>query len=485
MEEYPDSSLVLLDRIATPEIMSRKHRALYALLLTQAEDKNYFTHTSDSLIQTAVEYYKHSWNKEKRAQAYFYLGSVYRDLEMPVEQVEAFQEALKAKGKKEDRLTALICNNLATLYRKQDFYEEAIEIGKKAIHISSKLNNQYDKAHFSRNLGISFYLAEKEDSALHYYKKALTITRTISNNKLESIILAEIGDFYHNAQQIDSAHHYLTKSIQGVPREKANIFTLCTLGRIFHSLNELDSARSYLLLCINSENIYMRAESRSLLSEIEKQSGNLEKAIKYNDDFLAIQDTLHANLRRKETSQIINQQIEPSNKREIQKAAFNISGIIISVLAILFLSSQHKKKKKRKQLTTQSIPAKELTLLLSSNGPLFTTGVNKLSKTSCYHVIKQFIQNENAEIHLPWEERNKLERKVLRSFVDIRILLKSNYPRLTKDDLFCCILYLLRCKTTAVRTIMCVESGALRVRRARIRQKIHPVVYEFIFGKEN
>lgn len=41
MEIYPDSALLLLNRIQHPEKLSGKQRADYALLLTQARDKNY------------------------------------------------------------------------------------------------------------------------------------------------------------------------------------------------------------------------------------------------------------------------------------------------------------------------------------------------------------------------------------------------------------------------------------------------------------
>ena len=53
---YPDSALSLLENL-NPNNEDISLKARYALLLTQAEDKNYILHTDDSLINIAVSYY--------------------------------------------------------------------------------------------------------------------------------------------------------------------------------------------------------------------------------------------------------------------------------------------------------------------------------------------------------------------------------------------------------------------------------------------
>ena len=77
MELFPDSALSLLSQIECPECMRGQQRADYALLLTQALDKNYLDNLqSDSLIMIAVEYYKQEGDKLKVGKAYFYYGKV-------------------------------------------------------------------------------------------------------------------------------------------------------------------------------------------------------------------------------------------------------------------------------------------------------------------------------------------------------------------------------------------------------------------------
>ena len=60
MEDRPDSALALREAIDPHRLRGARRHALYALLLTQARDKNYIDETSDSLISIAVSYFDNS-----------------------------------------------------------------------------------------------------------------------------------------------------------------------------------------------------------------------------------------------------------------------------------------------------------------------------------------------------------------------------------------------------------------------------------------
>ena len=58
MSEHPDSALFLLEQVAAPEKMPERDYATWCLLITEARDKNYIEHTSDSLINVAIQYFE-------------------------------------------------------------------------------------------------------------------------------------------------------------------------------------------------------------------------------------------------------------------------------------------------------------------------------------------------------------------------------------------------------------------------------------------
>lgn len=76
MDSHPDSALYILKSINTASL-SKKQEALFALLYSQALDKNYIDVTSDSLISIAENYYSSTTdNQELLMLSYFYHGRI-------------------------------------------------------------------------------------------------------------------------------------------------------------------------------------------------------------------------------------------------------------------------------------------------------------------------------------------------------------------------------------------------------------------------
>ena len=77
MPQHPDSALMLLEQIENKENLSRKDKAHYYLLLTEAQDKTFVKHETDSLITIATDYYEETDDLERKAKAWFYIRSFY------------------------------------------------------------------------------------------------------------------------------------------------------------------------------------------------------------------------------------------------------------------------------------------------------------------------------------------------------------------------------------------------------------------------
>lgn len=76
MTEHPDSALAMLNAIDRSSVTSDRDRALYALLMSQALDKNFIYVTDDSLISIAYDYYSSHDDKRRHMQSQYYLGRV-------------------------------------------------------------------------------------------------------------------------------------------------------------------------------------------------------------------------------------------------------------------------------------------------------------------------------------------------------------------------------------------------------------------------
>ena len=77
IEARPDSALAVLEGIDKPELTSKELEAKYALLLSQALDKNYIDLQSDSIIAPAVRYYENHGTPDERLLTHYYRGVIY------------------------------------------------------------------------------------------------------------------------------------------------------------------------------------------------------------------------------------------------------------------------------------------------------------------------------------------------------------------------------------------------------------------------
>ena len=107
-----DSAQIMLDNYNIEELKG-EHRARYAVLLTQAHDKNYVVHTSDSLIKTAIDYYEEHPGKNQQwlARAYYYNAAVNRDMRNRLEEVKQYLKVLPLieNGRSEERRVGKEC----------------------------------------------------------------------------------------------------------------------------------------------------------------------------------------------------------------------------------------------------------------------------------------------------------------------------------------------------------------------------------------
>lgn len=146
MNEQPDSSLALLRTLTFDDFQKESNRARYALLHSQALDKNYIDVTNDSLISVAVEYYKDKDDVRSKFLAYYYMGRVYANGERYLQATTCLMESEQLVDKvNDDYLSGLLYSEMGRIYRLYyDFpkslaaYQKAAECYERAGKISHR-----------------------------------------------------------------------------------------------------------------------------------------------------------------------------------------------------------------------------------------------------------------------------------------------------------------------------------------------------------
>ena len=133
MNEHPDSALNLLRTLTFDDFRKEKNRARYALLHSQALDKNYIDVTSDSLISVAVDYYKDKDDMRSKFLSYYYMGRVHANGERYLQATSCLMESEQlVEEVGDDYLSGLLYSEMGRIYRLYYDYPKSLEAHRKA-----------------------------------------------------------------------------------------------------------------------------------------------------------------------------------------------------------------------------------------------------------------------------------------------------------------------------------------------------------------
>ena len=521
MNVRPDSALALLNLIQFPQEMKTADRALYSLLFTQAEQKNRISHTNDSLIRIAVDYYKDKDDKEQETKAYYYLGCVYQDIGDIVGATDAFLKALNINPQvinDTERLT-MIYENLAECYQSQGFYDKAMEMYRISYKTNINHNEEKNILFSLQGIGEVFMYQHQWDGAAYYYNEIIEKSRAIGDSSWISIGISNLAHVYYNQKKYPEAYHTALKSIHNNNEDKENEITskYILLGDILIQLGQYDSARYYLSLNSIKEDPFLRASRHFSLYELEKKCGKYKEATQYIDTYTTLYDSLREEKNKEEIAKLINSYTIERYKREIsekQKHQTRISIsfsilIIISILFIFLMIDRHRKQeyiglhkslmKKRGEImkmqeelnsmdmnhSPNSIQEKEnkQNILKQLQKEKFYYSIQLFQKTSYYKTIQELKQKRRIEEKVFTSgERELLWDCIYQIFSDTMSYLKAQCPELTREDLLYCIFYLLGYSNSII--IICAGSNAnaLKSRKNRLKNKMTKELYSFIFS---
>ena len=401
IEEQPDSALSILNKVENINQLSEKDHATYCLLLTQAQDLNYITHTSDSLIKIAATYFEKSNDKHKASLSYYYMGRVNTDLHDALKAQEFYLKALEIGEKTKDyHLLAKICNNLGTLYNYQDIYDLALPMQKKALYYINMEQKQdtVNMSYILRNTARTFTLMNLEDSAVIYHKQALKYSRPYNI----SSILVDLGNIYIYKNEYVEAKKYIDLAQNSTTILKTLYPIYLSKGKLLSAMGQLDSAKYYLTQCSQSSNIYTQAGSLYHLAQVALKENDLNNYVKYTETYSTLRDSItkHShfeNIRIAQSMfnyQRIAKEKDQFEKKAAQRMIFIYQFIIIFFLTIaIFIFIFKREKIKKKRLT-------EL-------------------KEEQYKRSQQYIENNNKQIfqltetlHSKQEEMSEVERQL-------------------------------------------------------------------------
>lgn len=84
---------------------------------------------------------------------------------------------------------------------------------------------------------------------------------------------------------------------------------------------------------------------------------------------------------------------------------------------------------------------------------------------------------------LPPRERERLRNALFEEFTDFVIDVKSAGEGVNLDDISLCLFNVLKVSNATISMCMGVSENAIRTRKSRLKEKLTPEMYQFVFGK--
>jgi tetratricopeptide (TPR) repeat protein len=339
MEQAPDSSLALLQKIESPETLSGEPQARWCLLITQAKDKNYIKQTSDSIIRIAVAYYEKTKKTDYLIKSYYYAGSTYFDLGDSPRAQEFFLKALTVGSKSDNHaILGRIYGNLGSIYIFQDLYDTGLDFEKKAAECFFHLNDSTNIGRTLQNIGRVYTATGQIDSALYYYLEALPFTTP--ENKVA--IYNEIGDLYIHKDDYTKAYEYIMQSLASLTPNSHAIPVYYNLGEYYRLTSQYDSSIYYLNKCLQSTSVYSVGGAYLNLALIEEARSNWKESAYYYKKYQQLQDSLLYISKAENLQQIqsfYNYQLIEEEKIFHQQTAYKNTIYLyrLAILAIILL----------------------------------------------------------------------------------------------------------------------------------------------------
>lgn len=504
METRPDSALTILESISSPQKLPSADRAFYALLLTQARHKNYITLDDDSLIKTAVEYYGDKKKSLNAAKAHYYLGATYREMGHTAFAVEEYLAAIRLMPDRNEFL-AMIYDNLAECYEEENLNNVAMESYRTAYQI---LQGEKEQGYPLRGIARAFSLQNRKDSALFYYQKAFDCASAVQDSSLLRALYHDFAMVYNEEKNYIQAEKYVSRAIMIAGQDNsANAYLL--KAEIMLNLNKPDSASFYYNKIFDQLDINGRVAYYDGMYQVAKCNGEWRIAVENLDAYKILYDSIQVMSDNEELNKLMDKHQLEDYKRMLSEhtktlvygliAAFSLF-VIVCVFCFMW---NDRRRKKRYIALQQELTQKRVDNMLLKEEDAEANIEDVIKKRSdlreqqlqlCISMFEDtvcFEKLEALEKASPkqlFEMRNlrvEIRSAISKSFVDVMVNLKGECSALTNDDLYYCVLMLLKCSKTVIMELMDATSDALKTRKSRIKNKMDPELFDFVFSVDN
>lgn len=290
----PDSAIALLEALKADSPQWDKATQMYHKLLTvKAHDKAFITHTSDSLMLSVLNYYEHGGDKRLLPEAYYYMGSTYRDMNDAPRALEYYQKALEVLPEGASPLRRYVNNQMGWLFYRQKLYDEALSHYQQSYTNDSIMEDKAEMASDLRNAGYIFRCKDNFEAALDTYYQAKEILADLNDTTVLDEVDTQIASLLLALGNNDEAMRFIMLPLKRVTRSSiSNVYSIA--AKAYLRIGQIDSAIYYYNELLKYGNIYGRQVAYEQLSLFAIKDKRFDDAICYTNMFKVLTDSIQS-----------------------------------------------------------------------------------------------------------------------------------------------------------------------------------------------
>lgn len=488
METAPDSALFVLRNIQRIQLISPANKALYALLMSQALDKNDIKIESDSLTSVAIKYFDQK-EPVRAGYAWFYNSRCARNRGNAEVQALSLLKAQEfAEMTTNHKLQGLIYSDKADMYQEQKEKDSCIVFNKKGFAAFRLANDAYNSTLSAFSIGLVYSQQSKNDSSEKYFLVAERLAKTLNDTVLISSIYKGLGNLsIHQNNYNKALYYYHASPITNVEAFDNNKWYL--LGSLFANLNQQDSAKYYMRRIKYSAGIPIEYYKTWLT--ISQKDGDYHQSLFYAQKIIAAKDSLHkrslkssfAGMEKKyhfEHLSVQNKNLIIQNKQ--RGILVLVSLLAISIGVILFMSWTFRTKK-RQLIIEQQLNEQKKALLekVTENNELLQRQT-KMQFVLLQNVEQYRNRSVKGEFNTLGDKKstnppvNKMQEEIIihidEVYNNISKRLLNTFPELTSREILICCMLLADFDTGMIATVLNVRNDSVTIYRGRLRKKL-------------
>ena len=309
MEEHPDSALSILRRDSLEICRSDKdYRLWYALSRTEADDKCYILHVSDSTMRAAANYYNSHGSDLQRVRANYLLGRVYCDMHLYGHALTSFNKAIKVESENDsaiNRYKARSATWAGYVYEVKGLHKDALRYNKLAYGYAKQAGAQVTEVYSLRDIGRSYSYLKQNNTAIPYYRQAAKKAKAIGDANLYNMVMEELAGIYIEEGQLDDAYSALnTPFLATTDKDISSHYYVWAY--YFEHTGQLDSAVAYNKRGMSYSNNTEKRDACLDIIRILNKQGKRDEAMEYYDKYSVYSDSVTAS-ELNETSDMLSQ----------------------------------------------------------------------------------------------------------------------------------------------------------------------------------